>query len=427
MSFMTGMNAPEVLPQVEEAVDILYDTAQWAWTGGEEASVLDELWYPLGNNCNKWLGEMQNRCVPVFSKMDPEEVNQIWDYLYGMHGDEAYKIFAPSGANPLEDGVALYVIYENEEAQQEALEIMPEYGLSAPIAPEMVTPMGLYLDVTPYEIPGVDTTKYTRSNTITKRRFDAVNEAMENIYSPVFYSPEWRTGQEGTRWEPKGTEPNDVKHMYQTRGNVVNPELRYADQPRRIQDHQLAQMFKPADLNSFTLDEMAKALAVVIAKQENNIGGVDGDDIGYNTNWGKPDKHYGAYQFSQKNWDYWSEKLTGESIKGTPSADVQDAVAELKFKTLLDDFDGDVGAVAAEHYSGDPVRRRFYNNGLDYARVSPQSEHPTMMEYVSYINRAYIHYLLTGEIEKGEGIDSSTGSGYARTRDERLAHETPEY
>jgi len=148
MSFtMTGMNAPLIPDEAKEAVDILYDAAQWAWTGGEDAqSILEGMWLPLGNNCNKWLGEMQNRCVPVFGKMDPEEINEMWDYLYGMHGDDAYKIFAPSGSNPLEDGVGLYVIYENEEAQEEGQKIMPEYGLSAPIVPEMVTPMGLYLD-----------------------------------------------------------------------------------------------------------------------------------------------------------------------------------------------------------------------------------------------------------------------------------------
>ena len=427
MSFtMTGMNAPLIPDQAKEAVDILYDVAQWAWTGGEATqSILEGMWLPFGNNCNKWLGEMQNRCVPVFGQMDPEEINEMWDYLYGMHGDEAYKMFSPSGSNPLEDGVGLYVIYENEEAQQEAQKIMPEYGLSAPIAPELVTPMGLYLDTTPYEIPGVDTNKYNKGNTVTKRRYDAINETFENIYSPVFYSPEWRTGQEGTRWEPKGTEPDDVKHMYQTRGNVVNPELRYADSPKRVQDHQLGQM--SSDLDSVPLDKQAEALAVVIAKQENNIGGREGTDAGYKTNWGIPEKHYGAYQFSQRNWDYWSEQLTGKKVEGEPSADMQDAVATLKFKTLLKQYHGDIGAVAAEHYSGDPAKRQFYDKGLDYARVSPESEHPTMMEYVSYINRAYANYLLTGEIEKGENINSPTGSGYARTKDERLANKTPEY
>ena len=58
MSFtMTGMNAPLRPDEAKEAVDILYDVAQWAWTGGEDTqSILEGMWLPYGNNCNKCLG-----------------------------------------------------------------------------------------------------------------------------------------------------------------------------------------------------------------------------------------------------------------------------------------------------------------------------------------------------------------------------------
>ena len=45
MTFITGNNATEVKPEVEEAVDILYDVGQWAWNQGVD--VLDNLWLSL--------------------------------------------------------------------------------------------------------------------------------------------------------------------------------------------------------------------------------------------------------------------------------------------------------------------------------------------------------------------------------------------
>ena len=80
MTFITGNNATEVPEEMNEAVDILYDVGQWAWNQGVD--VLDNLWNPFGNNANKWLGEMQDGVVPVMGKSDPNDIKQMWDYLY---------------------------------------------------------------------------------------------------------------------------------------------------------------------------------------------------------------------------------------------------------------------------------------------------------------------------------------------------------
>jgi hypothetical protein len=421
MTFVnTGNNAPLVKDEVEEAVDILYDVGQWAWNQGVE--VLDELWNPFGNNVNKWLGEMQHLVVPVMGKSNPDDIKQMWDYLYGMHGESASDMFAPSGSNPLEDGLGLYVIYEDEKAEKKGKETLGQYGLASPVIPNMIVPMGLYLDDTPYDIPNVDTAKYNIGNTKTRRRFDAMNEGFESIYSPIFYAPQWELGQAGTKWANK----------YQmNRGNVENPELRYADVPNPETDAGLSRGNPNFGRNLPSMatpdyEEQARDLAVVMAMQEN-------DGAGYDDGWGDPTvKYNGAYQFSENDWAYWSNDLYGEPVTGKPNPDVQDAVAEHKFKFFLEKYDGDIGAVAAEHYAGIPAKIRFYDKGIDFTHGKPNSEHPTMMEYVSYINRSYLNYLNTkqssgtGSVVKGEGLPSVTGANYARTKEERLAYELPD-
>jgi len=420
MTFITGNNATEVPEEMNEAVDILYDVGQWAWNQGVD--VLDNLWNPFGNNANKWLGEMQDGVVPVMGKSDPNDIKQMWDYLYARDGDDAHKIFLPSGYNPLEDGLGLYVIYENEEAEKKGKQTLGKYGLSAPLVPNLIMPMGLTLDETPYEVPGVDTTKYNLGNTRTRRRFDAMNEAFESIYSPVFYAPQWQLGQAGTKWE---------NEWQLARGNVKNPELRYADLPDPKTDAGLSRDNKNFGRNLPSMAEpdyqrQAEDLAVVMAMQEN-------DGAGYNDGWGDPEIDYkGAYQFSENDWAHWSGKLYGEPVKGTPNPDVQDAVAVHKFMTHLKEYNGDIGAVAAEHYAGIPAKIRFYDKGIDFTWGTPNSKHPTMMEYVSYINRSYLNYLNTkhdtgeGSVVKGEALPSVTGSNYARTQDERKANEFPD-
>ena len=283
-------------------------------------------------------------------------------------------------------------------------------------------PMGLTLDETPYEVPGVDTTKYNLGNTRTRRRFDAMNEAFESIYSPVFYAPQWQLGQAGTKWE---------NEWQLARGNVKNPELRYADLPNPKTDAGLSRDNKNFGRNLPSMAEpdyqrQAEDLAVVMAMQEN-------DGAGYNDGWGDPEIDYkGAYQFSENDWAHWSGKLYGEPVKGTPNPDVQDAVAVHKFMTHLKEYNGDIGAVAAEHYAGIPAKIRFYDKGIDFTWGTPNSKHPTMMEYVSYINRSYLNYLNTkhdtgeGSVVKGEALPSVTGSNYARTQDERKANEFPD-
>jgi len=410
-----GRDIYDLLPdpvqdEIEEAIDL---TGKFlSYTG--PIDVLDGCWLPFANNISKLLGGNIDICTPVVGKSEPEDIVAINDKLHSQFGDDANNLMPPSGHNPLEDGVGVVVEYANDEAEKKVKARLKEYGLStAPNNPNMIVPMGLYSDRTPYDIAEVDTNKYHLPSDVTFDRFNMMNEVFENIYSPLFYEPEWAESQ-----QLPGA--GDLRGRGLVRGDVQNPELRHVpiEKPAKgmLRD---GNMVLPRENNR----QLARDLALVIAKQES--------DYDYNTGWNDSKPQLGAYQFSEDNWTHWRDRWLadgtsiggkGQTVSSTPSSQHQDAVARYKFEKMLDDMGGDIGSVAVEHVAGEPAVYRYYNKGLDFiwdyrteAQKDPnspeyqppaeESNHPTAFEYAGYINRSLWNYMKTGEVVKGHELN----------------------
>ena len=404
----------EALEIIKSGTKMLFDVGKWGYDG--MIDVLNGCWLPFAQNCDKWLGVHYNIVTPILGLTSPETIKDVNDRLYGQYGDAANDVMAPSGNNPLEDGVGLFVQYVDDMNKKDALASLKEHGLTtAPNNFNMIVPMGLYLDRTPYDIPNVDTNKYHQPSNITYDRFNTMNEVFETIYSPIFYEPEWSESQQ----LPGG--------RALVRGDVQNPELRWSN-VRKEAPFRDANMVLPRENNR----QLAEDLAKVMALQES--------DFDYNIGWNDDHYYLGAYQFSPENWIAWRDRWLadgtsiggkGQTVSSTPSPDHQDAIARYKFEKMLDKMDGDIGAVAVEHVSGEPAVYRYYLKGLDFiwdnrteAQKDPNSpkarppaeegNHPTAFEYAGYINRSLWHYMKTNELVKGHDLNPFYGDGYER-------------
>jgi hypothetical protein len=156
--------------------------------------VLNGLWKPFGRNVSRFLARMESDALPVVGRVQPDQARQIYDAVFKQFGEEANDIFGSSNANVLEDGLGVWISWKNDEALNRAVELAPDYGISLdPDMPNIIEPLGLRNNSTPYEIPGVDVSKYSGSR--GSRMADGigvVGNTMDSIMGALHYDRNWR-------------------------------------------------------------------------------------------------------------------------------------------------------------------------------------------------------------------------------------------
>ena len=183
-------------------------------------SVLNGLWKPFGRNVSRFLTRMGNDVIPIVGRVESEQAQQIYDDMFNKIGENATTVLGGPGAPSLVDGLGLFVTWKNDAAVAKAASLAPEFGLS--LDPEfsgLIEPLALRMDPTPYEVPGVDTSKYagTRGERLGTP-IGAIGNSFDSIYGGMFYDRNW-TPEDKTEVIPE-KEKEDSEGKEEEEGNA---------------------------------------------------------------------------------------------------------------------------------------------------------------------------------------------------------------
>ena len=155
--------------------------------------ILNGLWKPFGKNVSRFLARMGDRALPVIGRVQADEARQVYDAVFQQFGEKASDIFGSSNANVLEDGLGVWIAWKDDATLNKAVEIAADYGISLdPDSPNIIEPLGLRNSQTPYEIPGVDASKYsgTRGSRMNTGA-GLVGDTFDSIMGALFYDRNW--------------------------------------------------------------------------------------------------------------------------------------------------------------------------------------------------------------------------------------------
>ena len=164
-------------------------------------AVLDGLWKPFGRYVSRFLGYMGNDVMPVVGRVQNDEARQMYDAVFQQLGEEANTIFGSANGDILKDGLGVWVTWKDDAALNKALEVAADYGISLnPDSPNIIEPLGLRNNETPYEIPGVDVSKYsgTRGSQMNNGA-GLVGDSFDSIMGAMFYDRNWTPED---KWHP---------------------------------------------------------------------------------------------------------------------------------------------------------------------------------------------------------------------------------
>ena len=164
-------------------------------------AVLDGLWKPFGKHVSRFLGYMGNDVMPVVGRVQNDEARQMYDAVFQQLGEEANTIFGSANGDILKDGLGVWVTWRDDDALNKALEVAADYGISLnPDSPNIIEPLGLRNNKTPYEIPGVDVSKYsgTRGSRLNTG-VGAIGDMFDSTMGAMFYDRNWTPED---KWHP---------------------------------------------------------------------------------------------------------------------------------------------------------------------------------------------------------------------------------
>ena len=155
--------------------------------------VLNGLWKPFGKNVSRFLSSVGEGALPVVGRMGADEARQVYDSVFQQFGEEASDIFGSPNANILEDGLGVWIAWKDDATLNRAVEIASDYGISLdPDSPNIIEPLGLRNSDTPYEVPGVDVSKYsgTRGSRLNTG-VGAIGDMFDSTMGAMFYDRNW--------------------------------------------------------------------------------------------------------------------------------------------------------------------------------------------------------------------------------------------
>jgi hypothetical protein len=288
------------------------------------------LWQPFEQKVARLLLDYPKVSI-IRGKSTVEEETKIWDTLYSKYGAGTLDIMDPPDRSPFTDGLAVFVTYPNSSSERMFLAAAPRYGISInKRLPQVLEPLGLRATPTPYDIPGVDTSRFVRSRA-DQHRMQTLVDGFESIYGQVHY----------------GT-PDDETN------------------PSNVDIDALMAAFREQESGG---DYKA------IGREVEGMGSAEG-----------------AYQFMPSSWDSWSSTYNesqGRTGAMEMTADNQDAVARMQMSKYLKQFNNDIGAVAVAWYAGPGKVDQLYLKNKDSDRSTSHPEEPTIMEYAKSIMGKY--------------------------------------
>ena len=320
--------------------------------------------------------------------------------------------------SPFPDGLGLFVVYTNAEAERNAIAKAADLGIGIdPQKPDQWEPLGLRADPTPYEIPGVNTNKYRLTTSRKTSRMGAMNNMFDSLFGGLHYgtsgevvNPEIRTAFNQSNAGMRPT-MQSIESPF-PEANYYNPQFQNGDGLGMA--HPVGEDW--ADYAG-KLD-VGKRLLYILGEQETDSPS-SGESYDLHTDrlakWldakekgEDPDPHnhaMGKYQILPSTWQGLLAN-SGMGIGGNPSVDVtnphdQDRLAQWEINRLLDRHQGDIGRVAAEWYTGHGTAHKNWLAGTDVSFKEPD---PSMMEYARDVVRAYHYYSITGEFRSPETL-----------------------
>jgi len=390
--------------------------AKWAYEGAVE--VLNGLWKPFGDRAFGLINLLGSTVIPIRGKTTMEQEEDLFNALYDIHGEKTGFLMDHPAISPFPDGLGLFVVYTNAEAERNAIAKAADLGVGIdPQKPDQWEPLGLRADPTPYEIPGVNTHKYRLTTSRKTSRMGAMNNMFDSLFGGLHY---------GTGGEVENPELMTA-FKQQNAGKI--PTVHSAESP-----FPEANYYNPQFQNGGGLGmahpvgegwadyagrmDVGKRLLYILGEQETDSPS-SGESYDLNTEnlalWlaakdkgedaESHNRPMGKYQIKPSTW----QGLLANShmgIGGNPSVDVtnphdQDRLAQWEISRLLDKHQGDIGRVAAEWYTGYGTANRNWSAGTDTEKNDP---HPTMMEYARDVVRAYHYYSRTGSFQSPETL-----------------------
>ena len=386
----------------------------WAYEGSTQ--VLNGLWKPFGDRAFGLINLLGSTVIPIRGKTTMEQEEDLFNALYDIHGEKTGFLMDHPAISPFPDGLGLFVVYTNAEAERNAIAKAADLGIGIdPQKPDQWEPLGLRADPTPYEIPGVNTNKYRLTTSRKTSRMGAMNNMFDSLFGGLHYgasgevvNPELMTAFNQSNAGMRPT-MQSIESPF-PEANYYNPQFQNGDGLGMA--HPVGEDW--ADYAG-RLD-VGKRLLYILGEQETDSPS-SGESYDLHTDrlakWldakekgEDPDPHnhaMGKYQILPSTWQGLLAN-SGMGIGGNPSVDVtnphdQDRLAQWEINRLLDRHQGDIGRVAAEWYTGHGTAHKNWLAGTDVSFKEPD---PSMMEYARDVVRAYHYYSITGEFRSPE-------------------------
>lgn len=401
-----------------------FNPAHWDDYAKTGIEYLDGLWSPFGKNVQDFLIEMGEDTIPLFGKISLDDYSDLFNNLKGKWGGRINHLMDPPDQASLPFGLGFFLQYRNRDATAKAQQIASKFGISIdPNVPNIIEPMGLRNDPTPWNFSKVDTNKFKpRSNWGIPQHQVALNQAFEFHLGNLHYAnPELRTAWRSNPVSMANatTLPDDSIQLEPT-GHTANapfPEG-YLYNPKYFNET------SPIDLG-FGVGDQWNSNPENVKQQVLNalmsaIGGQESDHGQHpDTYTERPGSGaLGYYQFVPTTWNNYVEDFLSTNEKGTRvfadgstlnldelenpedwdrNNDLhQHVIAGFALESLLNKFKGDIGAVAMDHGAGNPAVHETYFT---------EQAHPdkrvgsglSRQQYVTEVVRAFWHLMQGNE------------------------------
>ena len=120
----------------------------WAYEGSTQ--VLNGLWKPFGDRAFGLINLLGSTVVPIRGKSTMEQEEDLFNALYDIHGEKTGFLMDHPAISPFPDGLGLFVVYTNTEAERNAIAKAADLGIGIdPQKPDQWEPLGLRADPTP--------------------------------------------------------------------------------------------------------------------------------------------------------------------------------------------------------------------------------------------------------------------------------------
>ena len=389
--------------------------AGWAYEG--RMDVLNGLWKPFGDRTFGLLSILGDNVIPVLGKTTAEEYSGMWNALRDIHGERAGFLMDHPAVSPFPDGLGLFVVYKNANAEREAIRQASDYGIGIdPQKPDQWEPLGLRAEPTPYKIPGVDTNKYKLTTQRKTSSAGALNNMFDSLFGSLHYGEGGNVENPELRTAVREGDPQQAPsvHSYMSpfpEANYYNPQFQSgdgADMAHPVGEgwagyegrldvgdrllYLLGEQESDSPSSGESYDVNTDALAQWLDAKESGITGRALDEF---------DTAMGKYQIKPSTWVGLVRNWDQEGRVDIKNDYDQEQIARWEINDLLDRYQGDIGAVAAEWYVGRGTANKNYPAGTDVTYPDPN---PSMMEYARDVVRAYHFYSATNMFQSPEDL-----------------------